>query len=35
VLPLASADLPESERPAQLELVGIRTVDEALEALLT
>jgi DNA repair protein RadA/Sms len=35
VLPLASADLPGSERPAQLELVGIRTVDEALEALLT
>ena len=34
VLPLANADLPESERPAQLELVGVRTVDEALQALL-
>jgi DNA repair protein RadA/Sms len=34
VMPLASADLPESERPAQLELVGVRTVDEALQALL-
>jgi hypothetical protein len=26
--------LPDSERPAQLELVGVRTVDEALQALL-
>jgi DNA repair protein RadA/Sms len=34
VLPMASADLPDSERPAQLELVGVRTVDEALQALL-
>ena len=34
VLPLASADLPPSERPARLELVGVRTVDEALQALL-
>jgi DNA repair protein RadA/Sms len=34
VLPLANADLPKSERPAQLELVGVRTVDEALQALL-
>jgi DNA repair protein RadA/Sms len=34
VLPLASADLPASDRPPQLELIGVRTVDEALEALL-
>jgi len=34
VLPLADADLPSSERPAQLELIGVRGVDEALEALL-
>jgi DNA repair protein RadA/Sms len=34
VLPMASVDLPKSERPAQLELIGVRTVDEALEALL-
>jgi DNA repair protein RadA/Sms len=34
VLPLANADLPKSERPAQIELVGVRTVDEALQALL-
>jgi hypothetical protein len=31
---MASADLPESERPPKLELIGVRTVDEALEALL-
>ena len=34
VLPLASADLPTSDRPAQCELVGVRTLDEALQALL-
>lgn len=34
VLPLASADLPKSDRPAQIDLVGVRTVDEALQALL-
>jgi DNA repair protein RadA/Sms len=34
VLPLANADLPKSERSADLELVGVRTVDEALQALL-
>jgi DNA repair protein RadA/Sms len=34
VLPLASADLPASERPPQLQLIGVRTVDEALDALL-
>jgi hypothetical protein len=34
VLPLASADLPESDRPAQMDLIGVRTVDEALQALL-
>jgi DNA repair protein RadA/Sms len=34
VLPLANADLPNCDRPAQLELVGVRTVDEALQALL-
>jgi DNA repair protein RadA/Sms len=34
VLPMASADLPQSDRPPQLELIGVRTVDEALEALL-
>jgi DNA repair protein RadA/Sms len=34
VLPLASADLPASDRPPRLELIGVRTVDEALEALL-
>jgi DNA repair protein RadA/Sms len=35
VLPMASADLPASERPSQLQLIGVRTVDEALDALLT
>jgi len=35
VLPAASADLPASDRPPQLELVGVRTIDEALGALLT
>jgi DNA repair protein RadA/Sms len=34
VLPMASADLPRSDRPAQLDLIGVRTVDEALQALL-
>jgi DNA repair protein RadA/Sms len=34
VLPLASADLPESDRPARMDLIGVRTVDEALQALL-
>jgi DNA repair protein RadA/Sms len=34
VLPAASADLPTSERPPRLELVGVRTIDEALEVLL-
>jgi DNA repair protein RadA/Sms len=34
VLPMANADLPASDRPARLELVGVRTVDEALQALL-
>jgi len=34
VLPLANADLPNCDRPPQLELVGVRTVDEALQALL-
>jgi DNA repair protein RadA/Sms len=34
VLPLACADLPASDRPPQLQLIGVRTVDEALDALL-
>jgi DNA repair protein RadA/Sms len=34
VLPLANADLPADDRPARCELVGVRTVDEALQALL-
>ncbi len=34
ILPAANVDLPKSDRPPQLELVGVRTVDEALEALL-
>ncbi len=34
VVPQASADLPASDRPARLELAGVRTVDEALHALL-
>jgi DNA repair protein RadA/Sms len=34
VVPLASADLPKSDRPAHMELIGVRTVDEALQALL-
>jgi len=34
VLPQANVDLPKSERPSALELVGVRTVDEALQALL-
>jgi DNA repair protein RadA/Sms len=34
VLPLANADLPNCDRPPQLELIGVRTVDEALQALL-
>ena len=34
VVPLANADLPRSERPANCEIVGVRTVDEALQALL-
>jgi DNA repair protein RadA/Sms len=35
VLPMASIDIPQSERPPQLQLIGVRTVDEALDALLT
>jgi DNA repair protein RadA/Sms len=34
IVPLASADLPKSERPSNCELIGVRTVDEALQALL-
>jgi DNA repair protein RadA/Sms len=34
IVPLANADLPKSERPPNCELVGVRTVDEALQALL-
>jgi DNA repair protein RadA/Sms len=34
VVPLANADIPGSERPANCEIVGVRTVDEALQALL-
>src|SRR5687767_9890067 len=34
IVPHASADLPKSERPANCELIGVRTVDEALQALL-
>ena len=34
VVPLANADLPKSDRPANCELIGVRTVDEALQALL-
>ena len=34
IVPLANADLPKSDRPANCELVGVRTVDEALQALL-
>ena len=34
VVPQANADLPSSERPANCELIGVRTVDEALQALL-
>jgi DNA repair protein RadA/Sms len=34
VVPVANADLPASERAAGCELVGVRTVDEALRALL-
>ena len=35
VLPVASADLPAADRPSNLELIGVRSVDEALQALLT
>ena len=34
IVPVANADLPKSERAAGCELVGVRTVDEALGALL-
>jgi DNA repair protein RadA/Sms len=34
VVPLANADLPASDRPSTCELVAVRTVDEALQALL-
>ena len=34
IVPLANADLPKSDRPANCELIGVRTVDEALQALL-
>jgi len=34
VLPAANTDLPGSERPANLELIGVKTVDEALQVLL-
>ena len=34
IVPLANADIPRSERPANCEIVGVRTVDEALQALL-
>jgi DNA repair protein RadA/Sms len=34
IVPHASADLPKSERPPNCELIGVRTVDEALQALL-
>jgi DNA repair protein RadA/Sms len=34
IVPLANADIPGSERPANCEIVGVRTVDEALQALL-
>jgi DNA repair protein RadA/Sms len=34
VVPLVNADLPRSDRPPNCELLGVRTVDEALQALL-
>ena len=34
IVPQASADLPASDRPPNCELIGVRTVDEALQALL-
>ena len=34
IVPVANAELPESERASGCELVGVRTVDEALRALL-
>ena len=34
VVPQANADLPASDRPVNCELLGVRTVDEALQALL-
>jgi DNA repair protein RadA/Sms len=34
IVPQASADLPKSDRPPNCELIGVRTVDEALQALL-
>jgi DNA repair protein RadA/Sms len=34
IVPLANADLPASDRPQKCELIGVRTVDEALQALL-
>src|SRR5262249_7484010 len=34
VVPVANVDLPDSEKPSRLEVVGVRTIDEALQALL-
>jgi DNA repair protein RadA/Sms len=34
IVPQASADLPKTDRPQNCELIGVRTVDEALQALL-
>jgi hypothetical protein len=34
IVPQANADLPRPDRPANCELIGVRTVDEALQALL-
>ena len=34
IVPQANADLPASDRPHNCELIGVRTVDEALQALL-
>jgi DNA repair protein RadA/Sms len=34
IVPQANADIPKADRPANCELIGVRTVDEALQALL-
>jgi DNA repair protein RadA/Sms len=34
VVPQANAEIPQADRPANCELIGVRTVDEALQALL-